>query len=140
MKAIILTNDKQVLNVDIKGSRSEFTFRKGLYVLSPTAINRRIDPKRNKILGAEAIYFESTSTPVPTIKPGELDGDPSSAYLGQYVITNALTQTGAPAMMGALGGVIKQVKELVTLRNIAMFIIFGSIAYNMFMQNVIGAV
>lgn len=138
MRAIILTNDKKVVYVNVEPGKTEFAYKKGLYVIDPRTINRRILEGVEIMDSAEAIYFEATSTPIPIKQPGPEASDPSNAYLGAYVIQNALDQTGQSALAGTLTNIYLEAKKVITIRNIFLAVLIGSIAYNLFQQYLAG--
>ena len=130
MKAYILRNDRTVLPKKINPKNPEFIHNKGLYVIITECVNRKMKVIDNKceLDDAEIFYFENSSSPIPNKKPGELVKDPSSKYLDDYVIRNAIEQTGQPGVLSVFSKTAAIIKPLFKPENIIKFIIFGLIA------------
>lgn len=140
MKAIILSNKKTVKILEVANDKPEVTHSGGLYVMSPDAVNRAIwptDPKKDHKIEAEIIFFENQSNPVDP-GTGETQ-DTSKNYLGQYVIRNALEQTGLPRDFGAISSFIASIRRGLTIQNLILLIVFGSIALSIIRQYMGGA-
>lgn len=130
MKAYILRNDKTVLPKKINPKNPEFSHNQGLYVVITECVNRRIKVSNEgtELKDAEIFYFENSSSPIPNKKPSEDDKDPSSKYLDDYVIRNAIEQTGQPGVLSVFSKTAALIKPMFKPENIIKFIIFGMIA------------
>lgn len=135
MKAYILRNDKTVLSKKINPKNHEFSHNQGLYVVIPECVNRKIEVdgenKFKRLKDAEIYYFENSSSPIPNKKPGEEDKDPSSGYLDDYVIRNAIEQTGKPGVISLLSKTTSFIRPILQPENIIKLIIFGAIALSL---------
>jgi len=135
VKAYILRNDKTVLSKKINSKNPEFSHNQGLYVVVAECVNRKIkadgEDKFIQLEDAEIFYFENSSSPIPKKKPGEADKDPSSGYLDDYVIRNAIEQTGQPGVISFLSKTINFVRPMFVPENIIKFLIFGMIALSL---------
>ena len=133
-KALILLKSRELIIHRANATRAHFRYGDGIYVITDSDI-QNVD-EDGKIRGAEAIYFEGNPNAVSYTKPksrGEDELDPSSVYLNEIVIMNALKQTGSgprfdfPNILSYLA----PLKDPVTL----MYILFiGVILYGVLSQ------
>lgn len=104
MRAIILTRDKKAKIKNVDSKRSDYEFRKAVYILDPTRVQNYQDPD-GKITGQELIFFEENPNPLShesrtTETEPEKEGDKgkkqldlSAKYLDDVVIINFIQQT-----------------------------------------------
>lgn len=89
MRAIILTRDKKAILKEVDSKRSDYEFRKAVYILDPNRVQNHQDPD-GKITGQELIFFEENPNP---LSHEETPKDLSSEYLDDVVIINFIQQT-----------------------------------------------
>jgi len=130
LKAYILRNDKTVLPKKINPKNPEFSHNQGLYVVITECVKRKMKVSDDTIMldDAEIFYFENSSSPIPNEKPGDTDKEPSSKYLDDYVIRNAIEHTGQPGILSVFSKTAAFIKPIFKPENIIKFIIFGMIA------------
>lgn len=102
MRAIILTRDKKAKIKKVDSKRSDYEFRKSVYILDPARVQNYQDPD-GKITGQELIFFEDNPNPLShetstneeekKDNNGEPKQDLSSEYLDDIVIINFIQQT-----------------------------------------------
>lgn len=90
IKTYFLTRSREVHQRKTNPKNNEVAFHKGVYLLSPIAINYYSEGEKPK--GVECFFFEGNSSPIP-IK-GEIE-DVSKKFLNDFIFANALLQTGA---------------------------------------------
>lgn len=89
MRAIVLTRDKKAIIKKVDSKRSDWEFRKSVYILDPNRVQNFRDPA-GEITGQELIFFEENPNPLNhEDKPKDL----SSEYLDTAVIINFIQQT-----------------------------------------------
>lgn len=89
MRAIVLTRDKKAIIKNVDSKRSDWEFRKSVYILDPNRVQNFRDPA-GEITGQELIFFEENPNPLNhEDKPKDL----SSEYLDKAVIINFIQQT-----------------------------------------------
>ena len=98
MRAIILTRDKKAIIKNVDSKRSDYEFRKAVYILDPTRVQNYQGPD-GKITDQELIFFEENPNPLSHESEkkesdnGESQTDLSSEYLDDVVIINFIQQT-----------------------------------------------
>jgi len=133
-KALILLKSRELIVHRANATKAHFRYGDGIYVITDSDI-QNVD-EAGKIRGAEAIYFEGNPNAVSHIKPKvkkENELDPSSVYLNEIVIMNALKQTGSGPRFdfGNMFGFLAPLKDPVNL----MYILFiGVILYGILSQ------
>ncbi len=89
MRAIVLTRDKKAIIKKVDSKKSDWGFRKSVYILDPNRVQNFRDPS-GKITGQELIFFEENPNPLNhEASPADL----SSKYLDNIVIINFIQQT-----------------------------------------------
>jgi hypothetical protein len=89
LRAIILTRDKKATIKNVDSKRSDYEFRKAVYILDPNRVQNFQDPN-GEITGQELIFFEENPNPLSHEDEPE---DLSSQYLDDVVIINFIQQT-----------------------------------------------
>lgn len=115
----------------VNAEAGDVIIKKGLYVINPDFVQLRKNQDKRRLEGSEIFYTEANSSPIPLKKPGSNYKDPSSGYLDDFIYKNALEQTGDPAIMGALSGVITLLKPLLEPANLFKLIFLGAIAFQL---------
>lgn len=100
-------------------------------MINPDFVQLRHNQEKKELEGSEIFYTEANSSPIPLSKPGPSYKDPSSGYLDDFIYKNALEQTGDPAIMGALSGLVTLIKPLLEPANLFKIIFLGAIAYQL---------
>lgn len=95
VRAHILLKNRRRKVVSVNATNQTFSFRSGLYVLSPEFI--REGPN-----GPEIFYFENNPTPLNLPSEGSEGADKSSAYFDDVILDNFLTQVHGDAGGGGL--------------------------------------
>lgn len=90
IKTYFLTRSREVHQKKVNPKNNEVGFHKGVYLLSPDAINYYSEEEKPK--GTECFFFEGNSSPIPV--KGTIE-DISEKYLNDFIFENALLQTGA---------------------------------------------
>ena len=90
IKIYFLTRSREVHQKKVKPKDIEVGFHKGVYLLSPDAINYYSKDEKPK--GTECFFFEGNSSPIPV--KGDIK-DISEKFLNNFIYENALLQTGA---------------------------------------------
>ena len=85
IKTYFLTRSREVQRKKINPKNIEVTFHKGVYLLSPDAINYY--SKEEKPRGTECFFFEGNSSPIPV--KGMIQ-DISEKFLNDFIYENAL--------------------------------------------------
>lgn len=110
---------------------------KGLYVINPQYVQTIKNLKTGHLEGSEIFFLETNSSPIPLSKPGKTYRDPSSKYLDDFIYINALEQTGDPAILGRISGVIGALRPMLEPANLFKLIFFGAIAFQL-LRSVLG--
>lgn len=84
-----------------------------------------------KLEGSEIFFLETNSSPIPLKKPGTGYKDPSSQYLDDFIYINALEQTGDPAILGRITGLIGALRPLLEPANLFKLLFLGAIAFQL---------
>lgn len=98
MRAIILTRDKKARIRAVDSKRSDYEFRKSVYILDPSRVQNYQNPS-GMIAGQELIFFEENPNPLrheteeKDAKNKIISSDLSAKYLDDIVIINFIQQT-----------------------------------------------
>ena len=116
-KALMLLKNRQAVIHKANATKTSFKFGGGVYIITETDIQNIEED--DKILGAEAIYFEGN----PCAVGFKEMGDQSGAYLDEIVRKNALKQTAAGPRfdLGASFGFLAPLKNPVNI----IYLLFG---------------
>ena len=94
IKAIIITKNRYIKNLEVNGLSEYFHYNKGLYTIPRDAVNFCFNPKKkNKKSIPELIYVEGQTTPV------NAKNKDAGKFLDYVVLKNALNQVAAPKSM-----------------------------------------
>jgi hypothetical protein len=89
MRTIILTRDKRAIIKKVDAKKSNYDFRKCMYILSPKRVQNYSD--RNGVMkGTELIFFEDNPNPITHEEKPE---DLSKTFLDDVVVINFIQQT-----------------------------------------------
>jgi hypothetical protein len=89
LRIILLTRDKKALIKKINSKKSNYDFRKSMYILSPKRVQNFSDEK-GTIKGTELIFFENNPNPITHEEKPE---DLSKTYLDDVIVINFIQQT-----------------------------------------------
>lgn len=131
LKAIVLKNDLTYDEVKIRAEPGEAIINKGLYVVGPGFVQLRKMKGDSGLLGGEIFFYESNSNPIPLKKPGSKYEDPSKGYLDDMIYKNALEQTGDPAILGLVSGLVAALKPLLEPAQLFKILFLGLIAWSL---------
>ena len=116
MKAYILKRSKTV--EQIKTNDSTILTSNGIYVAGSYA-KPRVDMETWRYGEPEVFFFEGDASPI-TLKE---EKDPSLDYLEEFIILNAIEQSGKSRLEGSLVSLIELVKPLRDPQNFFMFLL-----------------
>lgn len=128
MRVLFLRDDRtfEIRRRDQKGGEAFLGPSKGLYVMDPRAIQPYMI--EGMVEGAEIIFFESSSSPVPIRRPAKnkagVPPDPSTTYLDNFIYKNALEQTGDPQILGLMSQLSGVIRPLLEGGNFVKIILF----------------
>lgn len=100
-------------------------------MVNPDFVQARKIIKTGRLQGSEIFYLESNSSPIPLTKPGSNYKDPSSSYLDDFIYKNALEQTGDPAILGRISGIVQLIRPLLDPANLFKLLFLAAIAYQL---------